>query len=217
VINRSGLVSAVLVSCLGVQLGFAQAKPGQRSLSFGPVAGINFATFTGSDASGAKTRTAFFVGGAINMPLGRSMFFQPQALYSMKGASIDLGGITGEYKLSYLEIPLLFGLRIPMQGSNVHPYVVAGPTIAFLMSCKIRASSGGLSAEANCDDSSIGLTTRSTDLGLSIGAGVELPMATGTLSLVGRYGFGLSGPFEGSNTKNSVISLGVGYFFGPTR
>jgi hypothetical protein len=222
--KRSVAVCVVLASCLGVQLAVAQTKmkAAERALWIGPVANVNFATFTGSDASGAKTRTAFSFGGAATINLSSSFFIQLQGLYSMKGASTTVSTTSGpvkvDFKLNYVEVPLLLGVRLVSDESSIRPYLVAGPTVGYLASCKISGSSGGASAEFNCDDPSLGgAKTRSIDYGVTGGAGVEVPIGRARLVLGGRYGLGFGQPFEGSNIKNAGFSAGIGLFVSTSR
>jgi len=211
--GRSTVALLAIAALCGAQLAVAQSKPGPGRMSFGIVGGLNLAKFTGSDVTGVSTRTSFYAGVAATRPLGTSLFFQPQVLYSAQGAEESDGG-TLTLALDYLQVPLFLGLHIPMQGSAIRPYVMAGPYVGFKLSCKLKASSGGASASVNCDDPSIGAKVKSTDFGLTFGAGVELPLGTGMLSLAGRFSMGLTDIEENYNGKNSVISIGAGYFFG---
>jgi hypothetical protein len=212
---RTTAACVALASCLAAQTALAQYKPGQREpTTFGIVGGLNFASMSGSDATGTSARTTFHAGLGANMTLGGNIFFQPQVLYFMKGPKMEFSGVTATLKMGYVEVPLLLGMRIPMANSNIRPFIVAGPSIGIKMSCKIKASGGGTTAELNCDDSSVGMTVRSTDIGLAAGLGVELPMGSGRLQIFGRYSMGLSEPIQDSNVKNTVISVGAGYFFG---
>ena len=210
----AGIV-AVLACCATAQLATAQLKPGQREPpAFGLVGGLNLANMHGSDVTGNKMRATFHVGGAVTVPLGSSLFFQPNVLYSMKGPKLDVGsGVSGSLELSYLEVPVLLGIRFPMKGSSTRPYIAAGPYVGFKTGCKVKASSGGTSASMNCDDPSFGMTVKSTDFGVALGGGVQF----GRLAVYGRYMLGLSEPIENSNAKHDVISIGVGYFFGGRR
>jgi len=211
--SASALVIVAALCC--AHLAVAQSKPGQGRTTFGIVGGLNLAKFTGSDVTGVSTRTSFYAGVAATTPLGTSLFFQPQVLYSAQGAEESSAGATLTLALDYLQVPLFLGLHIPMQGSAIRPYVMAGPYVGFKLSCKLKASSGGVSGSVNCDDPSIGAAKmKSTDFGLTFGAGVELPLGTGMLSLAGRFSMGLTDIEEGYNGKNSVISIGAGYFFG---
>lgn len=213
---RSAAACAVLASCLGAQLALAQMKPGQREPTmFGIVGGLNLANVTGADKDmgiglSPSNRVGAFAGAAAIMSLGPNLFFQPQAVYSMQGAKYESGGENVTIKLDYLQVPLFLGMRIPMQ-SSIRPYVMAGPFIAFKMSCKYSGTAGTGLGSGSCADID---SFRGTDYGLALGAGVELPMGTGRLAVGGRFSMGLSEIVKDVKVKNSVISLGVGYFFG---
>ena len=212
---RTTAACVALASCLAAQTALAQYKPGEREpTTFGIVGGLNMASMSGSDATGMKTRTTFHAGLGANMTLGGNIFFQPQALYFMKGPKYEESGFSASLRMGYLEVPLLLGMRIPMQGSNVRPYIVAGPSIGFKMSCKIHGEESGVSVNLNCDDSQVGLQVKGVDFGLAAGLGVEVPMGSGRLHIFGRYSLGLSEVVQDMNVKNNVISFGAGYFFG---
>ena len=223
--RRTGTALLVLATCLGVQSAAAQVNAGQSRMSFGIVGGLNLATWSegnlpaGETATPLENRTGFHGGLAASIPLGTSLFFQPQALFSMKGTRMSESVYTVELKLDYLEVPLFLGLRIPMQGSGIRPSVMAGPYIGIKMGCKLKTLGDGLTEEVNCDDPDLEADTKSTDFGLAFGAGVEVPMGSGLLSLGARYTLGLSNlvdnPSAGDPTfRNGVISFGVGYFLG---
>ena len=132
--SRTGTALLVLATCLGVQSAVAQVKEGQSRMSFGIVGGLNLATWSegnlpaGETATPFENRTGFHGGLAASIPLGTSLFFQPQALFSMKGTRMSESGFTVELKLDYLEVPLFLGLRVPLQGSEIRPYVIAAST-----------------------------------------------------------------------------------------
>jgi hypothetical protein len=212
---RTGTVLLVLATCVGAQSAVAQTKPGQRGpTSFGIVGGLNLAKLTGDGATGVDTRTAFYAGAAVTVPLGTNLFFQPQALYSLQGFKGTDSGVTGTFALDYVQIPVFLGLRVPMQGNGMRPYVMAGPYVGLKVGCKIKVSGGGISGSVNCDDPSVGLDTKSTDFGLAFGAGVEVPMGGARLALGARFSMGLGDVADGYKARNSVISLGGGIFFG---
>lgn len=206
--KRSSAVAVLLASCIGAESALAQLNGQSRTTQFGVVGGANFATFSGTDFN-LKTHYGFYGGLSATMGLGGSLFFQPQVLYAMKGATTVFGPV--EWKMDYVEVPLLLGLRIA--GSNIRPYLVAGPTLAYLARCKFKQPfpPGGFS-EVKCNS----LTgTSDFDAGLAVGGGVELPMGRGLLALSARFEMGLTKPFhgDGENMRNSVISVGAGYHF----
>jgi opacity protein-like surface antigen len=91
---------------------------------------------------------------------------------------------------------------------------MAGPYVGLKIGCKFKVSGSGISAEVDCDNPDVDLGIRSTDFGVAFGAGVEMPMGSGLLTLGARYSMGLSDLVTDVKMKNSVISFGLGYFFG---
>ena len=142
-------------------------------------------------------------------------------LYSTKGteASGLVQGLAARLvlKQSYLEIPVLGKLIIPVEGSDVRPVFLAGPAISFELSCKLEGRISTVSQELACDDSSIQFLTKSADIGFILGGAVEFKLGSGWLSLGARYNLGLSDindiPASPVDIKNRVFSLLVGYSF----
>jgi Ca2+-binding RTX toxin-like protein len=204
---RSVAACVILASCLVVQAGVAQkVKSEATQPTFGLVAGANFATFNGSDATGAKTLTGLAFGAQATFSFSPTLFFQPQILYSMKGAQqTDTSG-TFKLKLNYIEAPLLLGLRLASARNPVRPYIMVGPTVAYLASCKVNLSAGGVSGEADCASDA----TNSFDYGVTGGLGIEMATGRVTLSAAARYFLGLAEPVKNSNIKNAGFNVSVG-------
>jgi hypothetical protein len=176
--------------------------------------GVNFAKFGGDDVSNVDTRTGFQAGVFASFPLGKMIALMPGVAYSQEGTGVDVGGgVTGTFKLDYIEVPLLLKLSAPLQGnSNLRPYFVAGPSLGFQVGCKLRAESGSQSAEADCDDPTVNLKTKSVQAGLTFGAGLEISR----LFLGLRYQLGLTSIDDtgGNNDiKNRVLAIVAGYGF----
>ncbi len=207
------IAAAVVVgTCLVASAAVAQKGKlgGTPGWTIGPVAGVNIATFTGTDATDAKSLTGLAAGVAASRELAPSIFIQPEALYSMKGASYSSGGVTAKAKLNYLEVPVLFGYSFAT-GGQTRPFIMAGPTLGALLSCNYEETSAGVTQSASCKD--LGVDTRSLDLGITGGAGVEFPVGNMTLQLSGRYTLGLTEPIDGAKLKNSGFNISAGLMF----
>ena len=72
----------------------AQAQRGNGNLSLGLKAGGTLSSFAGADAGTAKNLFGFQAGGFANISLSDLFAFQPEVLYSQKGAKVPalLGG-----------------------------------------------------------------------------------------------------------------------------
>jgi hypothetical protein len=187
-------LSIVCIACLC--LFTAQA---QKGINFGVKAGVNFASLTGSDADGLKGLTSFHFGAVVHVPFGHMWAFQPELIYSGQGATSDA---TPKEKalLGYLTVPIIFQY---VNASGF--YAETGPEIGFLMSAKDKPESG-----SSTDIKDI---FKSTDFLWGFGIGYRMKSGFG---IGGRYNVGLSNILDasGSDMKNSVINLGVFYYFG---
>jgi len=195
----------------------------QAQISIGPMAGVSFFTFSGSDANiygtdlGANFskgyRVGFVGGGFAEFELGKVFAIEPQVLYVQKGAkyNVDLtgGGPSGNatLKLDYIQIPVLFKAEYREAGRNYAPSLFVGPAIAFKTSCKISASADGTSASEDCGTDAV----NSTDFSLVFGIGFELSRFV----LQARYDLGLTNVPQdsGVDIKNGGFAITLGYGF----
>lgn len=206
--SHTVLALALAVPFLALPMA-AQQRP-----QLGVFGGINFAEFGGDDVSNVDTRTGVQAGLFASFPLSSILAVQPGVAYSQEGTSVDAGGgITGTFKLDYIQVPVLLKLSAPLQAnSKLRPYVVAGPALGFEVRCKVRAEASGQSAEADCDNSSVNFQTKSVLFGLHFGAGLEISR----LFLGVRYQLGLTSIDDsGANAdvKNRVLAIVAGYGF----
>ena len=81
-------------------------------MQIGPKAGLNIANLSGDDIEDADSKTGFSGGVFFMYKLSNMFAIQPEAYYTMKGATdkMDFEGVTVDftYTLDYVEVPLLF-------------------------------------------------------------------------------------------------------------
>ena len=145
-----------------------------------------------------------FVGGvSFLIPTNRAGGFQVEALFHQKGAQ-NLLRRDDKLRLTYLEVPMLFHLDVYQRDPRA-VYVIAGPAMAF----NVQAS-----YESDGEKESVTDDIEDFDVGLVVGAGVELRR----LTLEGRYTWGFRSAFQDSELegafKNRALSLLVGFRFG---
>jgi hypothetical protein len=101
-------------------------------------------------------------------------------------------------------VPILAVVPIAMGG--IAPYLFAGPSFAFKIGCNVEVDDD--SEDCGDDD---GL--KSTDIGATVGGGLEFPMGPGALLVEGRYNFGLSNisDTEGTDAKTRTAAILAGY------
>jgi hypothetical protein len=203
------LFAAVLFLSVTTQ-SFAQLK-------FGAVAGLNFPSMsTKSLPSGVtkKTTVSFNLGGIAEYSLSDVYGLQSGLILSGKGLTIEQSPVKQSISPLYLEIPINAYYKLNVGNYKVHLF--AGPYLAFGIGGRIETTGAGSSNKSA--DIKFGTATESdmkgTDLGLNIGAGMEVKNLLITL----QYGMGLTNldPQGASENefKNNVLGLSVAYIFG---
>lgn len=187
-----------------------------RSVTIGPVGGVNFATWTGDDAgSGLTRRTGFHAGVMISAELGPVFGIQAGAMYSQEGTGVELPGsnITGTFKVDYIRIPVLLKVRAQLQGTGIRPYAVLGPTLGIKTKCQIEATDGSQTASVECDDPSVGFNLTTTDIGLVLGLGLDIDRFSAGV----RYVPGLRSiddiSTDAAEVRNTLLALTAGFAF----
>ena len=182
------------------------AMAGQR-ITVGPFVGMNYTSFYGDDAQDMNSRWDFNIGGKVDFGFGNGSF-QTGLLYSGRGAAASDQGVDVNFKVRYIELPLLLGYRFPATGAR--PYVIGGGQVAFKTGCQIEGSGGGVTASFDCDDPNFGGEFSSTDFGLVGGGGLIWPMGRNDLTFDLRYTLGLSKIEKNTDLKNRGFTFGVG-------
>jgi len=189
------------------------SRPKDWSISVGPKLGLNLAD-VGGDAEGTGMKTAFCGGAFLALEISEWFTFQPEVLYSQKGANIDL--TDASISLDYIEIPLLAMLTIPTE-SRFTPNVFVGPSIAF----NIGADVSGYGESVDVKE-----IISTVDVGIAVGAGVKIgDLGPGAITADIRYTFGLTNVLDldeysyvldidpDASAKNNVFCFMVGYAF----
>ena len=171
-------------------------------VTFGVKAGLNLATWTGSDASstnfpGKAMKAGLNVGGVVNIPVSSNFSVQPEVVYSMEGMKLT----GGSYDLSYINIPVLAKYNF-----SKGFFAATGPQIGFLTSAKAKPTSG--------PSTDIKSLLQSTDFAWAVGLGY---LTSANVGFDARYNFGIGTIDKGSPKSkftNSVIQINVFYMFG---
>jgi hypothetical protein len=182
---------------LAILLIFISDIKAQTTFSLGARAGINFANAS-VDPEISKTnkssRTGFKFGALAEIGFIPMLALQIEPMYATGGTEItgpiqytNNDKIT--YKLSYLEIPILLKVKIPIKKSSFVPYAFLGPNVAFIMSSKLLFEAPGVgSSETDMKDYS-----SSVSLGLDFGGGGSYKITPSTTVMLDvRYSLGLS-------------------------
>ena len=155
------------------------------------------------------------------VPVSKLLSFQPEVLYSMKGAQLNYNNIFGSgkyrYNLDYLEVPVAAVFNIA-RNFNIH----AGPYAAFLLSAKVQDVDKNGNINGATEGNINGATELNKDNFQSVDYGVFGGVAfdAGNATIGGRYTYGLreigkaglSGNLT-KNSKNSALSFYIGFGF----
>ena len=193
-----GLVATLLLVFAVTSPALAQSRAG---LTLGATASElhgDFITVRGDSKWG------FYGGGFGEVAVGDVLALNLGVNYAQKGGS----GLTGtglldaervELDLSYIELPLLVELTLPL-GANWGLMAYGGISGAFNTGCK--ASLGGGSKES-CKDTALG--GAKTEWGIPVGGGLSYTLENGeSVVFEARYTWGQSDVVANANIKNGA-------------
>jgi len=170
-----------------------------QGFQLGIKAGANLSNFTGGDFSNVdkKALVGFQAGAFMGFLFGDHLSLNPEVLFSSQGAKFKNAGSDENFKLYYINVPVL--LKYRFTGGF---YLEAGPQVGFKVSESIPNST---------------IKTFAKNLDLSVAGGLGFHSESG-FGIGARYAAGLSkvGDFDASqgvnpDFKNGVISLSVFY------
>ena len=168
----------------------------QKKLTYGVKAGVHLTGFH-TDNGTTSDLTGINLGGVVKLNLNKTFGLQGELNFNSKGGiyRLALSPNSPEISLSYINVPVLLKTHITRKFN-----FEIGPEFGFLINQKAK-----LNGETfEIDD----VSTFDTN----INAGLSYEFEKGVF-IQGRYGYGLTKLFEGSDYKNSCISVSLGYFF----
>lgn len=180
---------------------FAQAP------KFGFKAGVNLNNVSSNDEELNEElagRTSIHLGVITDFKMSKSLSFQPQVLFSGRGAKIDHGDHKDVYAFNSLEIPLNFTYR---KNASKGVFLGVGPSLGYNLSGKVK---GDHDSEDIVFGSGEGEIKR-LDLGLNALIGYQF---SNKYFVSTNYSSGLSNWSNESNStwKNNILGISVGFF-----
>ena len=172
-----------LVLMLAAVMLFTAAPLFAEGMMFGVKGGLDMANLTGDAVALTKIKMGMVGGAFLCYNFTEIFAIQPELLFAMKGAGIDIPIIDASLKANYIEIPLLFKVNLPTEG-KMKPSLYAGPALGILMSAKAEVMGVGVDIKD---------FVKSTNFGLVAGAGIGYQLEEkGLLFLEARYDVGLA-------------------------
>ena len=210
---------AVLIS-MAVLLALAPiGASAQVFTSKGIKLGLNCSTLSSNFDIDFNSKLCYLFGGFLTFGLPGGLAFQPELLYSNKGAKYEErfdGDVAKLWIiLNYLEMPLLVKYGFPMSSaSQLTPSIYAGPYGAYRLSGKAKVEFDGQTETEDINSDEM----KTIDYGLVLGAGLDFPMGRGKITFDIRYALGLANlaknqAGEDEVTKNRSFQAMIGYGF----
>lgn len=182
--------------------GFVNAQD-KKEMSFGVKGGLNVASISNIDEDGVNKDPliGFHIGFLGEFMISDQFAIQPELLYSTQGVKANFDGEKADFKLDYINIPVMAKYYVADAFS-----LELGPQIGFLVSADAEA--GGVSVDIKDE-------LKSVDVSLGFGASY---IFAEKFMLGARYNLGLTQVQEevspgDSEWKNSVFQISVGYKF----
>ncbi|KAA3656763.1 MAG: PorT family protein, partial [Calditrichaeota bacterium] len=157
----------------------------------GVFGGLHKSNMTITDDFGKDQETESMNYGGVGAVLGytlnsqftveiQPMYMQKGAL--LKGSTTDPGDIDLEFKSHFIDVPVLLKMHF---GEEARPYLLAGPRLGYKLSSTAGGNVMGIEFEADTDP-----VMNSIDLGLTLGAGISVPIRKLHGFIEGRYSWG---------------------------
>jgi len=209
--------------------------------SIGVKAGANFSNFSMSkqldETFNSNLTPGFQAGAVLDVPFGGMFGVMVEGLYTrrgdakrskenfaylLEGVPVDMGTLRLRTHLSYLDVPV--HLKYNFRGRSVSTYLMAGPQLSFALSGQIN----NIVLEGTQQDYpfpnerlEFGTTrnddVKSSDFGISIGAGMSFELDMGFITIDARYYMGMTNLANSSNPgdafKNRTVMINVGYLY----
>src|SRR5574341_1575477 len=177
-----------LTFLIAALLGLVLSTSARAQHRIGVIGGLNIANVDAEfdDATmDVSNKTVFGFGGVVDLRLNENFSLYMQPMYQQKGALVTQlnTNLDFPFKFAFLELPVFLKAEF---GSTARPYLMAGPTIGYLLSADTEVEYSGLTFKGDLKE-----VTEDLDFGLGFGAGLRYPLSTVSIFVEGRYILGL--------------------------
>ena len=190
------------------------AAPVSAQTTLGLKGGIGLATVSIEEAAvEEESLTRIVAGLELGVPVSDMFSVTLGGSYAQKGggATVDDVGVTLE--IDYIQLSALAKLATST-GRGISVGAMAGPWLAYRLSCDVGLAAEGISLSAPCEDRSISdFDIKTLDYGLAVGGGIEVPLfGSLRLGLDGLYSLGLANVDE-EDSKTRLLTVQAGLVF----
>lgn len=213
----------LLKKCFSLTLGFvllfAFSAPAFSAVGFGIKGGFTLANRVSEpdnfEGYPFKSKMGLVGGVFVNKGIARGFSIQPELLYVQKGAKITVPEEDAkvDFIFDYIEIPLLLKYSFSKEGSKLIPSVFAGTFFGLSTARKMKITVGPDSETEDLKED-----TKSSEFGLTFGAGFDWPLGSGRIVVDARFDLGLTDIVkpeveEPSYMKTRTWLFMIGYSF----
>jgi opacity protein-like surface antigen len=194
--------------CVAV-IGLAAAAPAAAlTKEWGVIGGFNFSTLNIEGQSGIDPRSAFAVGGVLDLRLKDRFGIRIEPMYLRSGGDAThrnayWGTMDGaEFKLDYIGIPVLAHYDFGTNDKR-NPYVLGGFGFNIPVEQKVELSQGDERATVDFGD------VFGPDVTVELGGGLSFPAGENRWALDARVAFGLTNINDGGTVTFNGSPLAV--------
>ncbi len=192
------LMAVVLLSSVA-----ASAQHAVGSITLQPKVGMNVANLTEFD--NADSRIGLAAGAELEYQVSDIFSLSGGAIYSMQGSKYDRSFLNQDIrtttKLDYINVPIMANVYV-VKGLAVKLGIQPGFNVNSKQTFSGKTVVGDIDEKAELD-------TKSVDFSIPVGLSYEY----NNVVLDARYNWGLTKVFDGSDAKNSVFQITLGYKF----
>ena len=169
---------------IAILMSLAPTSALAKEMTWGARSVLNWSNLSTNVDVDFKPKICYTAGVFVTLGLMSALTFQPELLYSNKGAKYEETFEDQIFKvaviLNYLEMPLLFKYTFPMMGdSQWRPNVYAGPYGAYRLNGKYKVKFDGQTETEDIESDEM----KTIDYGLILGAGLDIPTGNGMITI----------------------------------
>ncbi len=167
------------------------ASHAQLSVKLGIEGGISASNVVITPTATTDPKTGPVFGASVDLNFVKILSVSTGVFYVPKGYTAKNGNITFNEKFTYLEVPLLVKVGIPL--ILIKPYLLAGPSFGFNLSAEEVQSNGQQTATVDISNK-----IEPMDTGILLGAGVDINVSKKSFVFVqAAFSLGLSNILKG--------------------
>ena len=169
---------AFIAACIVLLL---QACPANAQIRGGIISGVNFSTMNIKGDRDVSGESVLGIGSVfeVDFPGNLSLVLQPMYLRKYVTAEQYYDSPPIAVKMAFFEIPVLLKYSF---GQTIRPYVLAGPSIGFLLTSTMETEYFGITFDVDTRD-----ITENPNFGFVFGGGVSATVRRATLFLEMKY------------------------------